>query len=178
MSQLFATPWTAAHQASLSITNSWSLLKLMCIELVMSSNHLILCCPLHHLPSIFPGIRVFSSTPISSEKEGYFPYRILFYSLSSSLCLHVVLVSHVQLFARVLCPWDSPGKNTGVGYHSLLRGIFPTQDWTHVSYVSCLGRRVPYSWATWGALPLRLERNWYLKLPRDKVCQSLISSFH
>ena len=58
--QLFATPWTAAHQASLSITNSRSLLKLMSIESVMPSNHLILCCLFLLLPSIFPGIRVFS----------------------------------------------------------------------------------------------------------------------
>ena len=56
--RLFATPWTAAHQASLSITNSWSLLKLMSFEWVMPSNHLILCHPLL-LPSIFPSIRVF-----------------------------------------------------------------------------------------------------------------------
>ena len=56
---LFATPWTAAYQASLSITNSWSLLKLMSIELVMLSNHLILCRPLFLPPSIFPSIRVF-----------------------------------------------------------------------------------------------------------------------
>jgi len=56
-----ATPWTAACQASLSMNNSWSLLKLMSIELVMPSNHLILCCPLLLLPSIFPSIRVFSS---------------------------------------------------------------------------------------------------------------------
>ena len=62
--QLFATPWTAAHQASVSITNSWSLLKLMSIESVMSSNHLILCCPLLLLPSIFPNIRVFSSESV------------------------------------------------------------------------------------------------------------------
>ena len=59
--QLFATPWTAAHQASLSITNSQSLLKLICIELVMPSNHLILCYPLLLLPSTFPSIRVFSN---------------------------------------------------------------------------------------------------------------------
>ena len=59
--QLFATPWTAAHQASLSITNSRSLLKLMSIELVMPSNHLILCHPLLLLPSIFPSIRDFSN---------------------------------------------------------------------------------------------------------------------
>ena len=59
--QLFATPWTAARQASLSITNSWNLLKLMSIESVMPSNHLILCHPLLLLPSIFPNIRVFSN---------------------------------------------------------------------------------------------------------------------
>ena len=58
---LFATPRTAARQASLSITNFWSLPKLMPIELVMPSNHLILCCPLLLLPSIFPSIRVFSN---------------------------------------------------------------------------------------------------------------------
>ena len=58
--QLFVTPWTAAHQASLSITNSRSLPKLMSIESVMPSNHPILCHPLF-LPSIFPSIRVFSN---------------------------------------------------------------------------------------------------------------------
>ena len=59
-----ATPWTAAHQASLSITNSRTLLKLMPIQSVMPSNHLILCHPLHLLPSIFPSIRVFSKEPV------------------------------------------------------------------------------------------------------------------
>ena len=58
---LFATPWTAAHQASLSITNSQSSPKLMSIELMMSSNHLIFCRPLLILPSIFPSIRIFSN---------------------------------------------------------------------------------------------------------------------
>ena len=58
---LFATPWTTARQASLSITNSWSSPKLMSIESVMPSNHLILCHPLLLLPSIFPSIRVFSN---------------------------------------------------------------------------------------------------------------------
>ena len=59
--ELFETPWTTAHQVSLSITNSWSLPKLMSIESVMPSNHLILCHPLLLLPSIFPSIRVFSN---------------------------------------------------------------------------------------------------------------------
>ena len=58
---LFVTPWTAARQASLSITNSWSPPKPMSIESLMPSNHLILCYPLLLLPSIFPGIRVFSN---------------------------------------------------------------------------------------------------------------------
>ena len=91
--QLFDTPWTAACQASLSITNSRSLLKLMFIESVMPSNHLILCHPLLLLPSIFPSIRVFSdesalcirwpncwsfnfSTSLSDECSGLISFRI------------------------------------------------------------------------------------------------------
>ena len=91
--QLFAAPWTAACQASLSITNSWSLLKLMPIEAMMPSNHLILCCPLLLLPSIFPSIRVFSNEPVlcirwpkywsfsfrispSNEHPGLIPFRM------------------------------------------------------------------------------------------------------
>ena len=62
--QLFATPWTAAHQASLSITNSQSLLRLMSTESVMPSNHLILCHPLLLSPSIFSSIRVFSNESV------------------------------------------------------------------------------------------------------------------
>ena len=79
--QLFATPWTAAHQASLTVTNSRSLPKLMSIELVMTSNHLILCHPLL-LPSIFPSIRVFSNEsvlPIRWPK-----YRSFSFSISPS----------------------------------------------------------------------------------------------
>ena len=62
--RLFVTPWTAAYQASLSITNPWSLFKLMPIESVMTFNHLILCCPLLLLSSIFPSIRVFSNESV------------------------------------------------------------------------------------------------------------------
>ena len=62
--RLFATPWTTARQASLSITSSWSLLKLMSIESVMPSNHLILCLPLLLPPSIFPSIKVFSNESV------------------------------------------------------------------------------------------------------------------
>ena len=59
--QFFVTPWTAAHQASLSIANSWSLLKLMSIDSVIPSNHLIICHPVLLPPSVFPSIRVFSN---------------------------------------------------------------------------------------------------------------------
>ena len=62
--QLFATPWPAACQASRSITSSRNLLKLMSIQSVMPSNHLILCCPLLLLPSVFPSIRVFSNESV------------------------------------------------------------------------------------------------------------------
>ena len=77
--RLIETPWTTAHQASLSITNSWSLPKLMSIESVMPSNHFILCCPLLLLPSIFPSIRVFSSEsalPIRWPKYWSFSFNI------------------------------------------------------------------------------------------------------
>ena len=76
---LFATPWTAALQASLSFTDSRSLLKLMSIESVMPSSHLILCHPLLLLPSIFPSIRVFSSEsvlPIRGPKYQSFSFNI------------------------------------------------------------------------------------------------------
>ena len=86
--QLIATPWTAARQASLSITNSQSLLKLMSIESVMPSNHLILCCPLL-LPLIFPSIRVIPSEsvlPIRWPKYWSFTFSI---SLSNDSVFHI-----------------------------------------------------------------------------------------
>ena len=94
----FVTPWTVAHQASLPITNSWSLFKFMSIELVMASNHLILCCPLVLPPSIFPNIRAFSNESFlcirwpkycsfsfiispSSEHSGLISFRIDWFDL-------------------------------------------------------------------------------------------------
>ena len=79
---LFVTPWTAAHQASLSITKSQSLLKLMSIELVMPSNHLILCQTLLLPPSIFPSIRVFSNESVLLIR--WPKYWILSFSISPS----------------------------------------------------------------------------------------------
>ena len=79
---LFVTPWTAAHQASLSITNSWSLLKLVSVKSVMWSNHLILCHPLLLLLSIFPSIRIF---PNESVLRFRWPkYWSFSFSISSS----------------------------------------------------------------------------------------------
>ena len=80
ISQLFSTPWTAAHQGFLSLIVSQSLLKRMSIELVMPSNHLILCHPLL-LPSIFPSIRVFSNEPVLLIK------RPKYWSFSFSISL-------------------------------------------------------------------------------------------
>ena len=74
--RLFVTPWTAAHQASLPISNSQSLLKLMSIESVMSSNHLVLCCPLFILPFIFPSIRVFSKEPVLIRWPKYWSFTL------------------------------------------------------------------------------------------------------
>ena len=79
--RLFATPWTAAHQASLSITSSLSLLKLMSIESAMLSNPLILCCPLLLPPSIFPSIRVFSESVLHIRWPKYWSFS---FSISPS----------------------------------------------------------------------------------------------
>ena len=84
VTQSCATPWTAVHQASLSITNSRSLLKLMSIETMMQSNHLILCHPLLLLPSVFPSIQVFSNESafcIRGTKYGRFSFS---FSISPS----------------------------------------------------------------------------------------------
>ena len=118
--QLFVTPWTAAHQASLSITSSRSLPKLMCTESVIPSNHLILCHPLLFLPSIFPSIRVFSNESVlrirwpkhwsfsfsispSNEYSGLISFRIEWLDL---LAVQGTLKSvlHHSLKASVLPP--------------------------------------------------------------------------
>ena len=73
---LFSTPWTAAHQTSLSLTISWSLPKFMSIESVMPSNHLVVCLPLLLLPSVFPSIRVLSSeSPVYIKRPMYWSFR-------------------------------------------------------------------------------------------------------
>ena len=117
---LFATPWTAACQASQSFTISWSLLKLMSIESVMPSNHLVLCCPLL-LPSIFPSIRVFFnesalwirwpkywsfsfSISASNEHSGLISFRIDWFDLLAVQGTLKSLLQHHSLKASILQP--------------------------------------------------------------------------
>ena len=88
MFQFLVTPWTAARQASLSITNSQSLPKLMSIESVMPSHHLILCRPLLLLPSIFPNIRVLSNESIN------FNWRLITLQYCGGFCHTLIWVSH------------------------------------------------------------------------------------
>ena len=106
-----ATPWTAAHQTSLSITSSWDLFKLLSIESVVPSHHLILCCPLFLPPSIFPSIRVFSSESVlhirwsnywsfsfsispSNEYSGLISFRIDWLDLAVQKTLKSLLQHH------------------------------------------------------------------------------------
>ena len=116
---LFATPWTAARQASLSIINSRSLLKLMSIESVMPSNHLILCHPLLLLPSNFPSIRVFSNESVlrirwpefwsfsfsvspSNEYSGLISFRIDWFDLHAVQGTLKSLLQHRSSKASIL----------------------------------------------------------------------------
>ena len=104
--RLFVTPWTAACQASLSITNSWSLLKLMFVESVMPSNHLILCYPLLLLPSIFPSIRVFSNeSALHIRWPKYWSYVLQntfsFWKLCFNPCSYISPKNHLP---RILKP--------------------------------------------------------------------------
>ena len=120
--QLFAKTWTAAHQASLSITNFWNLLKLMSIMLVMPSNHLILCRPLLLPPSIFPSMRVFSNESVlrirwpvywsfsfsistSSEFSGLISFRIDCLDLLAIQGILKSLLQHHSSNASIL--WGS-----------------------------------------------------------------------
>ena len=112
---LFVTSGTAAWQASLSNTNSWSLLKFMSIELVMPSNHLILCRPLLLLPSIFPSIRVFSNESVlcirwpkywifsfsispSNEYSGLISFRMDWFYLLAVFCTILLIFEHVKSY--------------------------------------------------------------------------------
>ena len=102
--QLFVNPGTAAGQASLSITNTWSLLKLMPIQSMMPSNHLILCHPLLFLPSIFPSIRVFSNESVLHIKWPKY-WSFSFSIRPSNECLG--LISFRIDWLDLLAVWDS-----------------------------------------------------------------------
>ena len=148
-----AIPWTAALQASLSTTNSRSLLKLMSIESVMPSNHLILCCPLLLLPSIFPSIRVFSNEPAlrirwpkywsfsfsispSNEYSGLISCRIDWFDLAIQGTLNSLLQHHsskasiLQHSAFFTVQLSHPYMTTGK--------IIPLTRWTFVGKVMSL----------------------------------------
>ena len=116
---LFATPWTVAHQDSLSITNFWTLLKLMSIKTVIPSNHLTLCRPLLLLSSIFPSIRVFSNDSVlhsrwpkywsfsfsispSNEYLGLISFRIAWFDLLEVQGTHKSLLQHHSSKASIL----------------------------------------------------------------------------
>ena len=160
---IFATPWSAACHASLSITNSQSLLKFMSIESVMPSNHLILCCPLFLPPSIFPSIRVFSNESVlrirwpqnwscslspSNDCSGLTSFRMDWLDLPADL--HALLE-----------PCYSP---SGVVYSFLLKSgrhsvtaltIRMPREW-HCSFWDSAQKAVqpPCGWALpWGAYP-------------------------
>ena len=144
---LFPTPWTAAHQASLSFTISWSLLKLMSIKLVMPSNHLILCRPLLLPPSIFPSIRVFSNESVlgirspefwsfsfsispSNGYSGLISFRIKwFYLLAVQGTLKSLLQHHSSkasilwrsaLMVHLSHPFVTTGKTIALTIYTLL----------------------------------------------------------
>ena len=120
--RLLATPWTAARQASLSITNSWSLLKLMPIELVMPSNHLILCRALLFLPPIPPSIRVFSSeSALCIRWPKYWSFSCCFLEQ----CKFILIFSFIERTPHLIL-WSCIRKSTlsiSVSQTSLRMGI-------------------------------------------------------
>ena len=115
---LSTIPWTAACQASLPITNTQSLLKLMSVELVMPSNHLILCCPLLLLPSFFPSIRIFSSESVLHIR----------WPKCWSFSFSINLIKNIQdWFPLGLTGWISL-KSKG------LSRVFPTQLFKNINF--------------------------------------------
>ena len=159
--QLFATPWTAACRASLSIINSWSLFKLMSIELVMPSNHLTLCLPLLLLSAIFPSIRVFSNESVlhirspkywsfnfsispSNEYSRLISFRIDWFDLLAVQGTLKSLLQHHSLKASILRhsifftvqlshPYMATGKTTALTIWTFASKV------TSLLLICCLG---------------------------------------
>ena len=128
--QLFATPWTATRQATLSITNSQSLLKLMSIALVIPSSHLILCCPLFLLPRIPPSIRVFSNE--STLRMRWPKYWSFIFSISPS-SEHPGLISFRTDWLDLLAVQGT--LQSLLQYHSLKALILRRSA---LEYITCL----------------------------------------
>ena len=156
--RIFVTPWTAARQALLSFTISWSMLKLMSIESVMPSNHFILCRPLLLLPLIFPSSRVFSNESVLHIRWPKY------WSFSLSISPSNDKGSYWRIFRWIKsvlsCVWlcdpkdhSPPGSSVhGISQARILewiaisssRGSSWSRDQTWVSWVSCIGRQVLY----------------------------------
>ena len=152
--RLFVTPWTVACQTSLSVTNSRSSLKLMSIESVMPSNHLILCCPLLLSPSIFPSIRVFSnelvlhirwpkywsfsfSTSLSNEYSGLISFRIDWFDLLAVQGIFKSLLQHQSSKASIL--WQSAFFIVQLSYPYMITGkTIALTRWTFAGKVMSL----------------------------------------
>ena len=129
--QIFATPWTEAPQASLSINNFWSLPKLMSIELVMPSSHLILCHHLLLLPSIFPSIRVFSNEsalPIRWPNYWSFSFKSVL-SINTQDWSHLEWTGWMSLQSKGLSRVFS---NTTVQKHQFFRAQLSSQSNSHI----------------------------------------------
>ena len=160
--QLFATPWAAARQTSLSITNSQSLLKLMSIESVMPSNHLIPCHPLLLLPLIFLSIRVFSSESVLRiRRPKYWSFNISPSNDKNSYWKNFRWIKSVLSCVWLCDPVDCspPGSSVhGISQARILewvaisssRGSSWPRVQTSISWGSCIGRQILCHWATWG----------------------------
>ena len=162
------TPWTEARQASLSITISQSLLKLISIESVMPSNHLILCRP--------PSPPAFNL----SQHQGLFKW------ISSSLQVAKVLEfqpQHQSFQWTLRTPWNSPGQNTGVGSLSLLQGIFPAQESNQgLPYHRCILYQLSYDGSLeWPCEPIIslldiIPKTTEIKYSSKRICTSVHSN--
>ena len=163
--RLFETPWTAAHQASLSMTNSHCLLKLTSIESVMPANHLILCRPLLLQPSIFPSIKVFSSESVlcirwpknwgfsfsispSNEYSGLISFRMDWLGLLAFQGTLRSLLQHHSSKASIL--WGSPLFRVQLSHPYMTTGkTIALTRWTFVGKVMSLLFNMLSRWLRW-----------------------------
>ena len=183
--RLFATPWTAAHQASLSITNSQSLLKLMSIKLVMPSNHLTLCRPLLLPPSIFPSIRVFSNESVlcirwpkywsfsfsispSNEYSGLISFRIDWLDLKAK-----VLYIYIELFAMT---HKESACNAGDTSLILASGRSPGERNDNPFQYSCL--KIPKYRGSWWVIVQRVTKSWKQLNTQTHVYIQILFYYH